>query len=61
MAGSSCGVATLAATCNRIMATSSKKRWGRLKTRWREQQTEAALLDAAMEENLARPGFGGSP
>ena len=34
---------------------------GCLKTRWREQQTEAARLDAAIEENLARPGFGGSP
>ena len=61
MARSSCGVATLAATRNRMMAKSTKKRWGRLKTRWREQQTEAALLDAAIEENLARPGFGGSP
>ena len=25
---------------------------------WREQQTEAQKLDAAIEENLARLGFG---
>ena len=30
----------------------------RLSAQWREQQTEAQRLDAAIEENLARLGFG---
>ena len=30
----------------------------RLASEWREQQAEAALLDAAIEENLEMPGFG---
>ena len=30
----------------------------RLTTQWREQQAEARKLDAAIEENLARLGFG---
>ena len=30
----------------------------RLSAQWREQQAEARRLDAAIEENLARLGFG---
>ena len=30
----------------------------RLTAQWREQQAEAAKLDAAIEANLARLGFG---
>ena len=30
----------------------------RLTTQWREQQTEAKRLDAAIEANLKRLGFG---
>ena len=30
----------------------------RLSAQWREQQAEAAKLDAAIEENLTRLGFG---
>ncbi len=33
----------------------------RLAAQWREQQAEAAKLDAAIEKNLARLGFGGTP
>ena len=33
----------------------------RLATQWREQQAEAAKLDAAIEKNLARLGFGSTP
>ena len=34
------------------------EKMARLAARWREQQAEAARLDAAIEENLKRLGFG---
>ena len=34
------------------------EKMARLSAQWREQQAEAQLLDAAIEENLARLGFG---
>ena len=33
----------------------------RLTAKWREQQAEAARLDAAIEENLQMLGFGVEP
>ena len=35
-----------------------ENKMARLATQWREQQTEAQRLDADIEENLARLGFG---
>ena len=35
-----------------------EEKMARLSKQWREQQTEARRLDAAIEENLARLGFG---
>ena len=35
-----------------------EEKMARLSGQWREQQTEAARLDAAIEENLTRLGFG---
>ena len=35
-----------------------EQKMARLTTQWRQQQAEARLLDAAIEENLARLGFG---
>ena len=37
-----------------------EEKMARLSAQWREQQAEAQRLDAAIEENLARLGFGGS-
>ena len=34
------------------------EKMARLSAQWREQQAEAQRLDAAIEENLARLGFG---
>jgi len=36
-----------------------EEKMARLAKQWREQQAEARRLDAAIEENLARLGFGG--
>ena len=35
-----------------------EEKMARLSGQWREQQAEAERLDAAIEENLARLGFG---
>ena len=35
-----------------------EEKMARLSAQWREQQAEAQRLDAAIEENLARLGFG---
>ena len=35
-----------------------EEKMARLSTQWREQQAEAQRLDAAIEQNLARLGFG---
>ena len=35
-----------------------EEKMGRLTTQWREQQAEARRLDAEIEKNLARLGFG---
>ncbi len=35
-----------------------EEKMARLAARWREQQAEAKRLDAAIEENLSRLGFG---
>ena len=38
-----------------------EEKMARLSAQWREQQAEAQRLDAAMEENLIRLGFGDRP
>ena len=35
-----------------------EKKMARLSAQWREQQAESQRLDAAIEENLTRLGFG---
>ena len=37
------------------------EKMARLAVQWREQQAEGQRLDAAIEENLARLGFGDRP
>ena len=38
-----------------------EEKMARLSAQWREQQAEAQRLDAAIEENLTRLGFGDRP